>query len=377
MQQTRCDSEPARLEDLKSTFIQNVEHELRTPVTILQGYAELLAEGALGALAPEQQQAMFLMVNRAHELRTLVERIGLLLEVEARSGLVTDLTLNEVISKVVEKRRINAAQAELALEVHLEPDLLVSGSLCQLQATFDCLLENAIKFTPRGGRVEVEGYTEPGWVCLAVSDTGIGIEENRLAHLWDGFYQADGSTTRWRNGIGLGLTLARAVIEAHAGRIEAESHPGQGSRFTVKLPIPTPADSVKRAAEDDVTLPRILVVDDEASVVSAFQSGLTKLLKCQVAIATDAEQALQLFEQQPFDVLITDYKMPGMDGMTLATRVRQTYPLTRIIMITAYGGDELREQAARVSIQCILDKPVKLTEVGNAVLEALEQSEGR
>ena len=117
---------------------------------------------------------------------------------------------------------------------------------------------------------------------------------------------------------------------------------------------------------------RILVVDDEESVALTLQAGLERLANCEVAVSNSGEEALQLFERQPFDLLITDYKMPGTDGMTLAARVRQSYPSTAIVMITAYSSDELREQAARASIHRILDKPVKLAEVRSAALEALE-----
>ena len=118
---------------------------------------------------------------------------------------------------------------------------------------------------------------------------------------------------------------------------------------------------------------RILIVDDEENVALTLQNMLRKLPRCDIVVATGGEQALQLFEQQPFDLLITDYKMPGMDGITLAARVRQLYPRTAIIMITAYGSDELRGQAARISIQSVLDKPVGLVEMRSAALEALER----
>jgi two-component system response regulator PilR (NtrC family) len=122
-------------------------------------------------------------------------------------------------------------------------------------------------------------------------------------------------------------------------------------------------------------LRRILIVEDEENVATTLQYMLKKLPRCNITIAGGGEQALRLFERQPFDLLITDYKMPDMDGMTLAARVRQSYPQTVIIMITAYGDDALREQAAHISIQHVLDKPVELVEIRSAALQALGQSE--
>ena len=248
MQQTHlplpdeCEPEAGNLDDLHYIFIQNVSHELRTPVTIIQGYAELLGDGTLGALAPEQQEAIFVIVNRASELRTLVERIDILLAVEAHETASLPLALDEIVAETVKGRRAAATQAGLTLEVRLEPDLPpVSGDRHHLQRAIDCLLENAHKFTPSGGRVEVQVYTEPGWVCLTVTDTGIGIAKEELEYIFTGFYQRDRSTNRRYGGIGLGLTLVKAVIEEHGGRIEVESQPSQGSRFTIKLPALSPA----------------------------------------------------------------------------------------------------------------------------------------
>jgi CheY-like chemotaxis protein len=239
-----------------------------------------------------------------------------------------------------------------------------------LQEAFDCLVENAIKFTPHGGRVEVQGYMVPGWTCLAVSDTGVGIEPDKLPYLSTSFYQVDGSTTRRYGGLGLGLTLARSVVEEHCGQIEVESLPGQGSRFIVKLPLTSPDNSQDPGG---TYTPRILLVDDEENVILTMKAGLKMLLDCEIATAHSGEQALQLFEEKPFDLLITDYKMPGMDGVTLSARIRKAYPRTGIVMITAYGDDDLRERAGRVSIQAILDKPVNLADVRTAALEALSE----
>jgi len=286
--------EGENLDDLHSTFIQNVSHELRTPLTIIQGYAELLGDGSLGALAPEQQEALFVIVDHAYALRALVERIEILLEVEAHATAPLPLALDEIVAEVVKGRRAAATQAGLRLEVYLEPGLPpVSGAPYHLRQAIDCLLENALKFTPDGGRIEVQVYTEPGWVCLAVSDTGIGMTREGLKRIFTRFYQRDRSTTRRYGGIGLGLTLIRAVIEEHGGRIEVESQPSQGSQFTIKLPALSPADQMAQLVEDAMALRRILVVDDEENVALTLQDGLKKLANHAIAVVTGVKQALQ------------------------------------------------------------------------------------
>lgn len=362
------------IEDLHTTFLQTVAHELRTPLCILQGYAELLDGEDLGILTPEQKQATEVIVARVCELRTLVERIGIMLATRALATVSVPLSPADVLTRVVEGRRAATSEAGLTVEMHLEPNVpLITGDPYQLQSALDCLLENALKFTPRGGRIELTAYTEPGWVCLAFTDTGIGMTEEEMEYIFTPFYQADSSTTRQYRGLGLGLALVKAVIEGHGGHVHVTSQPGQGSRFTVKLPGAPRAAEAQRPAMDQAAPRRVLVVDDEENVALTIQDGLERLPNCEVVVATRGEEALQLFEDSPFDLLITDYKMPGTDGMTLSAHVRQQYPHTAIIMITAYGNHLLREQAHDISIRCVLDKPVKLDEIRSVALEALDQ----
>ena len=357
-----------------STFIQNASHELRTPLSIIQGYAELLHGGELGSLAPEQQQAITIISNRARELRAMVERIDTLMAIEAGQAVSMDFSVGELVTEVVEERRKAAEWAGLTLELHLDPELpTVRGDPYHLRYAIDSLLDNGIKFTPEGGSVKVHVGADAEGIRLDVIDTGVGIPEDKLAHLFSGFYQADGSTTRQYGGIGLGLTLVRAVVQEHGGRLEVESRPGEGSRFTCFLPTRPPDVHADKPGGRAVMVKHILLVDDDRSVATVLKEGLEDLPDCEVTIAANGEEALSLFERQSFDLLITDYKMPGMDGVALATRVRERYPQTAIILITAYGDDVLREQADRVPIHRILDKPVKLGDIRNAALGALEE----
>ena len=222
---------------LRSMIVRNVSHELRTPLGIVLGYAELLNDGVLGVLAPEQERALAIVVRHLHELHKMVERLSILMAVENGASTRVPLNLAEIVRQIVRKKRAEVERAEIALAASYEPDLpLVSGDVRQLEQAVECLLENALKFTPGGGQIEVEVYAEPGWVCLAVSDTGIGIPEQECERIFSGFYQVDGSTSRQYGGFGLGLTLLKAVAESHGGWVEVESQPGQGSRFLVRLP---------------------------------------------------------------------------------------------------------------------------------------------
>ncbi len=361
--------------DAQAAFVRNAQHELRTPLTIVYGYTELLTDGMLGPLAPEQQQAMRTMRKRLQELCALVNRLSVLMEAEAHESISVPLVLNDVAIAAARESTEVARRAGLVLDIHLDSDLATHGNPGHLRHAIDCLLENAIKFTPAGGRIEVRGYTVPDWVCLTVADTGIGMRDDQLASLLSGFYQADSSETRRYNGIGLGLTVVKAVVEAHAGQIEVASQPGCGSQFTIKLPRSPLEALIKKPSNqmrpDTQQAWRILVVDDEENVARTLQSNLKRLPNCEAFVANNGEQALQLLAQQPFHLVITDYRMPGMDGITLAARVRQLYPSVVIVMMTAYFSEDLQSQAAHVSIWKILDKPIEISTVRSVAVEAL------
>lgn len=242
-----CQKMKAPLNEIHSTFARNVSHELRTPLTILYGYAEMLSSGDMGELTADQQYAVKIISDRARVLGKLVERIDVLLAIEANTTTLLPLTLAELAAKALEEKHLAAAHAGVALQVQLDSNIpFVWGDPQQLCQAIECLVENALKFTPRNGQVLVQLYAERDRVCLVVNDTGIGMTSQELEHILDGFYQADGSPTRRYGGLGLGLTLVKAVVAEHGGTIQIESRPGQGSRFSMSLPAMQancPADS--------------------------------------------------------------------------------------------------------------------------------------
>ena len=363
---------PKKLNELQTTFMQNVSHEFRTPLSVIQGYAELLHAGDLGMLAPEQEQAMYIIVNRVNELRRLVERMSTLMAIDADMGVAASLDLGLLVTHVVAALHPAAISSDLELTFDLEPNLpWVKADMYHLQQAIECLVDNAIKFTPEEGRIEVRAFTEEDEVVLTVEDTGIGIEIEEFDHIFDRFYQVDGSSTRRYGGVGLGLSVAKTVADKYGGQIEIESRVGEGSRFTMRFPALPPHTEAAEARESATMLQRILIVDDEENVVLTLKDGLDKLPNCEVLTAMSGEEALRLFDEAPFDLLITDYRMLDIDGMTLAAHVRQTYPQTSIVMVTAYGNETLRRQAAEASISRVLEKPIALAEIRSVAMREL------
>ncbi len=245
----------SELDDLQKMFIQNVSHELRTPLSIIQGYTELLHNEELGPLTVEQRAAIHNLLSSTRDLQQIVERVNTLLAIETQPGVRFPFSLASLVLDVLQSQKAIAQKSNIALELFVEPHLpLVLGDGEQIRQAVECVIENAIKFTPAGGHVTVRIYTEPNlpieesgtngrgshsnsWVCISVSDTGIGIPEHILkAILSHNFRQGDGSSTRRYGGIGLGLTLVKKVIAAHNGHLEIESVPDKGSRFVIHLP---------------------------------------------------------------------------------------------------------------------------------------------
>jgi PAS domain S-box-containing protein len=226
------------LDRLKSEFIQNVSHELRSPLALIRGYAEVLVDDELGELQQEQRKPIETIVRRSRMLSDLVEDITLILGAETRPLEQIPVSPDEVARTAVEDFRVAVDQAGLKLQAEIVPRLPpVSGSLTYLRRVMDNLLSNALKFTPEGGTITVRAWQEGKQVALEVQDSGIGIPAEQLERIFERFYQVDGSARRRYGGVGLGLALVKEIVSLHGGQVTVKSQVGEGSTFTVTLPI--------------------------------------------------------------------------------------------------------------------------------------------
>jgi signal transduction histidine kinase len=230
----------SELNQLKANLISNVSHELRTPLAHIKGYIELLAEGQLGNIDPDQRSALG-VVQRA------TERLGRLIEdlIEFSAASRTGITLNlgpvvipELIDRAIGRSSDKAAKAGIRLVTEVTgplPTLLADPE--RLGWVLHQLLDNAIKFTPSGGEVKIRARPEPRAVAVTVSDNGIGIPQERMREVFEPFHQLDGSPTRRYGGTGLGLALVRLILDAHGAPLNVESRVGEGSTFSFVLPV--------------------------------------------------------------------------------------------------------------------------------------------
>ncbi len=227
----------------KDEMLQNVSHELRTPLVMIYGFSEALEHGELGELTEGQQRVVQIMTRQGERLRFMVDRLITLQTFEAKSLQRARLDLSQWLPEVLQVWEVRAAQAGLSLQVQTPPTLTVMADRNFLEHVVTNLLDNAIKFTPQGGRVQARVQAEGSEAVIAVLDSGVGIPPDKLEQVFDRFYQVDSGGARRYGGMGIGLALCRAIVEAHGGRIWAESgEPGQGTTFFVALSLAEPVE---------------------------------------------------------------------------------------------------------------------------------------
>lgn len=219
-----------------SRFSADVSHELRTPLTIIQGEAEVALRK--GATVEEKTQAIEVILDEARRMSQLVRNLLTLAQLETgqRKPELTRLSLRPILEDLVEEAHVMAAKKDITLNVNLQGNADVIGDAVLLHQLGVNLIDNAVKYTPEGGEVELVFETELGSARITVRDSGIGIEADEIEHIFDRFYRSDKARSHSDGGSGLGLSLVKQIVETHSGTITVHSKPGDGSEFVVTLP---------------------------------------------------------------------------------------------------------------------------------------------
>jgi two-component system CheB/CheR fusion protein len=388
-QATRDDAR--RANTAKDQFLATLSHELRTPLTALLTQAQMLRRGPM---TPERTARAAEVIERS--TRTQVQLIEDLLDVSriVAGKLSLDrkpVDLAGVIRAAIEVVGSQAERKSIEIAVQVDPSLApVDGDAMRLQQVAWNLLVNAIKFTPKGGRITVSVDQVGGSALLRVADTGSGIEPEFLPNVFDRFAQSDSTVTRLQGGLGLGLAIVRHVVELHGGSVRAESAGrGRGATFTVTLP--SSAGNVSRTADDvrtQQTPPpaaarldgvRVLLVDDDPDARESFAEILGGAGAVLVAVGSAGEARAALRRSRP-DVIVSDIAMPGEDGYTFLRGVRALAPADGraipAIAITAVSTAADRELAGSVGFQVFLEKPVDMDRLVAAVRELSTPRDG-
>ncbi|MCJ7550229.1 MAG: ATP-binding protein, partial [Anaerolineae bacterium] len=238
------------LDHMKDELIQNISHELRAPLSLVMGYAEMLSSGDLGPLPPKQEAAVGVIARRSRMLSGLVEDIALLWHLERRAAQREVLDLQEIVTITVAEFQVRAEENSLTLRARTPKEaVMIEVVPMQIRRVLDNLIGNSLKFTPPGGSLDVTLQVIDDWAEMAVSDTGIGVPGEKLQQIFERFYQINGSSRRRYGGTGLGLALVKAIVEMHGGSIHAESpitdDPARpGTRIAIRLPLSGALDEV-------------------------------------------------------------------------------------------------------------------------------------
>lgn len=372
---------------LKDEFLATVSHELRTPLTAILGWSRMLQGGSL---EDEMTDRAIDAINR--NARSQAQIIDDILDVSRiiTGNLYLELhpvELAPVLEAAINVVRPTAEAKGIKIEVDFEPKpVAVPGDINRLQQVFWNLLSNAVKFTPANGQVNVRLRQEDSEVEITVTDTGQGISPEFLPFVFDRFRQADSTSTRQHGGLGLGLAIARHLVEIHGGSISARSTGnGHGATFTVSLPVvgstvetPEPSPATDAAEEAAARLKsrhllsglHVLLVDDDEDTLELLGAALSQR-GAQVTAMSSAPAAFASIKSCRPDVLISDIAMPGEDGYQLIAKVRslEVVPEIPAIAITAYAKEEDKQRALAAGYQRHLSKPVELGELIGAVAE--------
>ena len=380
---------------VKDEFLSTLSHELRTPLTAIMGWADLLLHDEV---EPEKRrtaiETIFRNANSQCQLINDLLEVSRIITGKLRLDFVA-CELDAVIEAAAESIRPTAEAKGVRLQVLLEPNVgSVFGDHERLQQVVWNLLSNGVKFTRKGGLVQVTLQRINSHVEIVVNDTGVGIKSDFLPHVFDRFRQADGSTTRNYGGLGLGLAIVRHLVELHGGTAWAESAgEDQGAKFTVRLPSMTgsehqpdevlsqPAVSAVEAREKQPASLhglRVLVIDDEYDARTLLTAMLERC-GAQVVAVGSAREGLDSLQGWMPDVLIADIGMPVEDGYALIKKVRalprERGGQTPALALTAYARTEDRVRALAEGYQVHLAKPVDRYELAGVVANLAERAE--
>jgi signal transduction histidine kinase len=404
------------LDEAKGRFFANISHELRTPLTLLLAPLETLLNRFKSAFDEETRNLLTTMHSNGMRLLKLINDLLDLVRLESGVMIVRHepLNLDDFLKGLASAARQMANDKRIALETFVDPEVgMVMADRDKLEKMILNLQFNALKFTPAGGRVELRAAKDGDHIVLTVKDTGMGISEKNLQHLFSRFWQADDSSRRKYQGVGIGLALVKEFTELQGGQVSVQSELGKGTTFTIRLPYVL-ADEAKIAAykaaaeaastappavagatvsnEEWLTglyrraemfpgvagaqesvrrvetmrngnLPKVLVADDEPDMLRFLKSQL--VAHYQVLEAVDGQQAVEKAAQFIPDIILLDMMMPEKDGLQACKEIRERTSTQSIpiILLTARADEETKLKALSAGASDFLPKPFSTTEL--------------
>jgi signal transduction histidine kinase/ActR/RegA family two-component response regulator len=365
-------SERARLERAKSEFVATASHELRSPLTSIKGFVELLHRSP-GQLSERQREFVDIILKSTDRLVDLVNDLLDVARIEADHVEINrrPIDVGEAVSEVTELMGPRIAEKHQQLGVDIAPTLPLAmadpGRVRQIVAN---LITNAHLYTPEGGRIHVGVEPDRAWVQIVVEDSGIGMSPAETSRVFERFFRG-GNGSAANPGTGLGLSIVKSLVDLHNGHVEVDSEPGRGTRFRVLLP------AAIRGADSGRSLQamrgrRVLVVDDEPEIAELIADQLAPL-DVHVTIANSGEQALELMRSATYDAVTVDILMPRMNGFEVLREIRRDPELrsTPIVFVSVFSG------AHALAGEWVVSKPIDADELRDVLGAAVRAGRSR
>ena len=370
------------LDKMKTDFISVVSHELRTPLTSIKGYTDLLLSGATGEVSELQAEFLGIIQSSTTRLSNLINDILDISRIESGSIQIKHepIDYRRIVSDTLRLMKAAADEKQISMDASLPESIPpVRGDTDKVTQVLANLVSNAIKYTPQGGWVKVSlEVTGESSVTTCVADSGIGVTDEDQAKLFQKFFRADNTSTREAGGTGLGLVIAKTIIELLGGAIWVESEPGRGSRFSFTLPLfPEAAGG---SAPTPVALPDrgiglVLIVDDDAYVRSLIRHALHRRGYGTLE-AGDGREAQQKARLHKPDAITLDMMMPDMEGLRALRALKEDRATSPIpIIVLSVLGDPARGELAMGAFS-FLQKPLSSLELSSVIAAALRDRPG-
>jgi signal transduction histidine kinase/CheY-like chemotaxis protein len=373
-------SERARLEQAKSDFVATASHELRSPLTSIKGFVELLDRSPEN-MSPRQREFVDIILRSTDRLVELVNDLLDVARIEADRVeiLKRPIDVGEAVREVAELMGPRIAEKHQELGVYVAPALPQAiadpGRVRQIVGN---LLTNAHLYTGEGGRIHIGVEPDRAWVQIVVEDSGIGMTEEEVSRVFDRFYRARAARPEGSAGVGggvsgtgLGLSIVKSLVELHDGEIEVDSEPGRGTAFKVLLPAAVPGADSSRSLET-IRGRRVLVVDDEQEIADLIAGQLLPL-DVQTTIVTSGAEALARLRAEDYDAITLDILMPDMDGFDVLREIRGDPALRHIpiLFVSVFSGR--RELAG----EWVVSKPIDADELRDVLGAAVSAGRSR